>query len=146
MIRTQDVSVYTSGETIAQRKISDLKERVRIVNNTDNAILISIHQNYFQDSKYNGAQVFYSKKSAELAQSIQSRFVETVNPYSNRKVKKATGIYLMENITCQGVLIECGFLSNPAEASKLSDPEYQRKICCIVASAVSCYTNGFSIA
>ena len=44
MIRTTDTSIYTKGETIAQKKISDLKERVRIVNETENALLLSIHQ------------------------------------------------------------------------------------------------------
>ena len=58
MIRTEDISVYTSGESIASKKVSDLKERVRMVNAIDNAILISIHQNYFADSRYSGAQVF----------------------------------------------------------------------------------------
>ena len=60
MIRTTDVSVYTKGETIAQQKNSDLKERVRIVHEAENSLLISIHQNHFSDSKYHGAQVFYA--------------------------------------------------------------------------------------
>ena len=60
MIRTTDTSVYTEGNTIAAQKVSDLKERVRIVNETENAILISIHQNIFPDSRYDGAQVFYA--------------------------------------------------------------------------------------
>ena len=61
MIRTEDVSVYTSGQTIAAKKVSDLKERVRIVNEQPDCILISIHQNYFSDNKYSGAQIFYNK-------------------------------------------------------------------------------------
>ena len=61
MIRKTDISVYTEGNSIAQKKISDLKERVRIVNDTENAILISIHQNFFADSRYSGAQVFYNE-------------------------------------------------------------------------------------
>ena len=59
MIRTTDISVYTKGESIAQKKISDLKERVRIANETPNALLLSIHQNNFSDSRYSGAQIFY---------------------------------------------------------------------------------------
>ena len=44
MIRTEDISIYTQGDTIAGKKASDLKERVRIVNETENGILLSIHQ------------------------------------------------------------------------------------------------------
>ena len=52
MTRKSDVSIYTTGDTIARKKISDLKERVRIVNETSNALLVSIHQNQFGDSRY----------------------------------------------------------------------------------------------
>ncbi len=141
MIRTTDISVYTQGETIFQKKISDLKERVRIVNETKNGLLVSIHQNVFADSKYYGAQVFYSEQegSKELAEQMQNRFVETLNPGSNRKCKRATGIYLMEHIDCTGVLVECGFLSNPEEEARLRSKEYQNKICCVIASSLCNY-------
>ena len=141
LIRTSDVSVYTKGETIAQKKISDLKERVRIVNETENALLISIHQNIFSDSRYSGAQVFYADDgySKKLAERIQQDIVLTINPGSRRQCKKSTGIYLMENITKPGVLIECGFLSNPQEEAKLQSKEYQQKLCCVIASAVGSF-------
>ena len=63
MIRSTDTSVYTSGQTIAQKKVSDLKQRVTIVNRTQNAVLVSIHQNTFPEIQYSGAQLFYSKSS-----------------------------------------------------------------------------------
>ncbi len=143
MIRTTDISVYTSGETIAQKKISDLKERVRIVNSTENAILLSIHQNRFTDSRYSGAQVFYAstEDSQELAKSLQSALIAAVNPGSHRSSKPCEGIYLMEKIHCTGLLIECGFLSNPEEEAKLSSWDYQKKLCCVIASVVSEFVN-----
>ena len=58
LIRSSDTSIYTQGKTIAQKKVSDLKERVRIVNETENALLLSIHQNHFSDARYSGSQVF----------------------------------------------------------------------------------------
>lgn len=139
MIRTTDTSIYTKGETIAQKKASDLRERVRIANETENALLLSIHQNQFSDGRYSGAQVFFGSAagSQELAKSLQTNFVATLNPGSNRKCKKSTGVYLMEHIGCTGVLIECGFLSNPGEEAKLRDSGYQKKICCVIASTVS---------
>ena len=141
MIRTEDVSIYTKGETIAQKKVSDLKERVRIVNETENALLISIHQNTYPESRYSGAQVFYAKNdnSQLLAKELQSAFTSTVNQGSNRKSKQAEGIYLMEHITCTGVLVECGFLSNPEEEAKLRSEEYQKQICCVIAATVSSF-------
>lgn len=141
MIRTTDTSVYTSGQTIAQKKVSDLKERVRVVNETADAILVSIHQNIYPDSQYSGAQVFYAGagESEALAKQLQSAFVSTLNPGSNRKCKKASGIYLMEHISCTGILVECGFLSNPQEEAKLRTAEYQKKLACVIAATVSTY-------
>lgn len=141
MVRTSDVSVYTKGDTIAQKKISDLKERVRTVNETENAVLISIHQNIFSDSRYSGAQVFYADDdySKKLAERIQQDLVQNINPGSRRQCKKSTGIYLMENITKPGVLIECGFLSNPEEEARLQSKVYQQKLCCVISSAVGSF-------
>lgn len=141
MIRNSDISVYTRGETIAQKKVSDLRERVRIVNETENALLLSIHQNNFSDSRYSGAQVFYGHEqgSEALAKQLQAAFVSTLNPGSRRQSKKSDGIYLMEHIDCTGILIECGFLSNPREEANLRDPAYQRKLCCVIGSTVSTY-------
>ena len=139
MVRTSDISVATKGETIAETKISDLKERVRMANEKPGTVLVSIHQNTFSDSRYGGAQVFYAptEGSRELASRMQSAFVATVNPGSGRKCKAADGVYLMQNITCPGVLVECGFLSNPAEEAKLRDAAYQKQICCVIAASLS---------
>lgn len=139
MIRTTDMSIYTQGNTIAQKKVSDLKQRVHIVNNTEDAYLISIHQNYFSDSRYSGAQVFYAptEQSKELALLLQRQFPLYLQKENKRTIKKASGVYLMEHIDCPGVLIECGFLSNPNETANLGDPVYQKKLCCVIATGVS---------
>ncbi len=141
MIRTTDISVYTEGESIAAKKVSDLKNRVRIVNDVNNGILVSIHQNHFSDSRYGGAQVFYTDLpgSEQLAKSLQTSFIQTLNPGSKRQAKKADGIYLMQNIHRPGVLVECGFLSNPVEEGKLRSASYQKKLCCVIGSAISIY-------
>lgn len=141
MIRTEDTSVSTEGETIAQKKISDLKNRVKIVSDTENAILLSIHQNFFTQEQYSGAQVFYADTSGskELASEIQSSFIQTVNLGSNRESKKSEGIYIMERVPCPAVLIECGFLSNLQEEEKLRNPIYQKKICAVIGTALSRY-------
>lgn len=139
MIRDTDCSVYTKGETIAQKKVSDLKERVRIVSSTENALLVSIHQNLFSDQKYSGAQVFYAptEGSEALAKSMQNIFIQAINPNSHRQAKKADSIYLMQHIQCPGVLVECGFLSNPQEEYLLRNKGYQQKVCSVIACSIS---------
>lgn len=132
MTRDSDISIHRTGETIAQKKMSDLKERVRICSETEGAVLLSIHQNTFPDQRYSGPQVFYSSSegSQELATTLQSAL-------GNRSIKRAEGIYLMEHISCTGVLIECGFLSNPEEEAKLCSPEYQKQLACIIAATAA---------
>ncbi len=143
MIRRVDESIYTEGNTIAAQKVSDLKERARIANETPNAILVSIHQNTYPDSRYRGAQVFYAndKQSKQLAQSLQQNFVSVLNAGSQRKSKPAKGVYLLEHITCPGILIECGFVTNPEEEALLRDAMYQKYLCGIIVASVSAYLN-----
>ena len=119
--------------------MSDLKERVRIVNERENAILISIHQNTFSDSRYSGPQVFYADTlgSMEMAQRLQEKLNAALTADSKRTCKKAQSIYLLQNIQRTGVLIECGFLSNPSEEAKLRDHRYQQKLCAVIASGLT---------
>ena len=144
MIRTTDSSVYTHGSTIAEKKVSDLKQRVSIVNSTPGALLVSIHQNTFSDGRYSGAQVFYDGRGEgrALAEQMQAAFCRTVNPGSNRKCKKANGVFLMERIECLGILVECGFLSNREEEAKLQSVQYQQKLCCVIASTLTEFLTG----
>lgn len=139
MLRTTDTSLHTEGSTIGAQKISDLKNRVQTANSSNATVLISIHQNTFSDKRYSGAQVFYStaEESRLLAQLMQESFISVLNKDSNRKPKPAKGIYLMEKITCPGVLVECGFLTNVQEESLLRTNEYQKKLCCVIAASVS---------
>lgn len=138
MIRTGDYSVYTQGQSLSQKKVSDLKTRVQMVKETQNPLLVSIHQNYFSESRYCGAQVFYGKSSGSrtLAAQMQEVFVTALNPGSNRAEKAAQNIYLLESVDCNAVLVECGFLSNPVEERNLQDGTYQKKISCIIATSV----------
>ena len=139
MIRRTDESIYTEGNTIAAQKVSDLKERARIANETPGAIFISIHQNTFSNEKYHGAQVFYrsGEESRQLAHSMQTNLISILNAGSQRKSKQAKGVYLMDHITCPGILIECGFLTNHEEEALLRAAPYQRDLCAVIAATVS---------
>lgn len=139
MIRTEDISVYTKGETIAQKKVSDIHERVRIVEETPNALLVSIHQNHFSEAKYRGAQVFYAKGSEYLAEALQTMISVHADRNNHRQCKQIRDVYLFEHISCEGVLIECGFLSNPAEELLLRDAVYQKKLAATIACCLTNY-------
>ena len=139
MIRTTDISVYTEGDTIARKTLSDLRQRVRMVEKEENPVLLSIHQNHFSDSRYAGPQIFYAEGSKSLGEEIQ-RALNTQLVQGNRRLARpCRGVYLMEHISCPGVLIECGFLSNVREEARLRDPEYQKKLCAVVAASVDQY-------
>lgn len=139
ILRESDTALYISGNTISEKKVSDLKERVRLINEEKYPLLLSIHQNQFSDSRYNGAQVFYAKGSESFARNMQSLLVNSLNKGSNRKAKSANGIYIMEHISCPALLIECGFLSNQAEEYKLRSSDYQNKLAMVIAAAASQY-------
>lgn len=145
MIRESDSSVEDEGlTTIRQKKSSDLHNRMKVMEETDNAIYVSIHQNKYPDGKYSGTQVFYSPKTRDesqiLAQSIQDCIVNTLQKDNKRQIKECgTSVFLMYNAVKPAVLVECGFLSNYEETTKLKTPEYQKKIAFCIAMGIQNY-------
>ena len=145
MIRETDCSVEDNGlNTIRQKKTSDLHNRMKIMEETDNAIFVSIHQNKFPDGKYSGTQVFYSPKTKDesqvLAQTIQDYIVNTLQKDNKRQIKECgTSVFLMYNAVKPAVLVECGFLSNYEETQRLKSSEYQKKIAFCIAMGIQNY-------
>lgn len=133
MTRTEDAAIYSAGaQTLREKKASDLKNRVALVNGTRDSVLLSIHQNSLPSSRrVHGAQAFYARTegSVPLAQAIQASLNTAVNP-GNEKTEKAIdpGVYLMKHVNCPAVLVECGFLSNAEETSRLLQADYQRML------------------
>ena len=132
MIRNDDVSVEDDPEqSIAKRKVSDMKRRLEIIKSHPNAIFVSIHLNKYTTASPRGAQVFYSvnvQNSSVLADKIQSSFKALLQPENNRSTKAAgKEIFLLYNATIPAVIVECGFLSNCDELSLLKNEEYQTK-------------------
>ncbi len=128
---TEDGIYDKQANTIRKKKISDIKNRVKIVNNNQSDIMLSIHLNKFSDPKYKGWQVFYQKgniESEKLANSIQESLNLNINKISDRTPKPIENVYLMNNVKIPGVVIECGFISNPEESKKLKEKEYQNKL------------------
>lgn len=141
MTRTGDVCIASEGDTIRQKKQSDLKNRTALVNGFPSAVLVSIHQNHFPKGRYFGPQVLYSSGAEELARAAQRTLSEALAPGSRREAKIASGIYLMEHIDHPGILVECGFLSNPEEERKLNMPAHQKKIAAILAAVLANYVH-----
>lgn len=143
MTRESDTAIYdASAETLSEKKASDLKNRVQIVNQTPGGVLVSIHQNIFEDRRYAGAQVFYAATdtSRVLAETMQETLRTAVDPKNQRQCKPAETVYLMNHIQCPGILVECGFLSNEAEDLLLQDGAYQKKL----ALAIGVGVNGWA--
>jgi len=140
MTRTEQKSIYSSGDTIHEKKVSDVRKRVEIANSNPDAVLISIHMNTFSDPNVSGIQVFYrnqDSKSKEVAGKLQSAFNQRIQPDNSKTVKEiSSNIYLFSHIENPGVLIECGFLSNEKELANLKGKEYQNKLAQIIADVL----------
>lgn len=133
MIRNKDISIHNpEANSIRQKKVSDIHNRFKIIEENPNAVFISIHQNKFQQSQYYGTQVFYSPnniKSNILAESIQESVKTLLQKENDRKCKKSgTEIYLLYHAKSPSVMVECGFLSNHKELGRLKDSEYQKQL------------------
>ncbi|MDE5946126.1 MAG: N-acetylmuramoyl-L-alanine amidase [Oscillospiraceae bacterium] len=140
--RDTDKSIHDNGiEGVANQKSSDMDNRLALFNKYENAVCISIHQNQFTDSRYSGAQMFYSdsnKQNEALAGTIQKKFVEFIQPDNKREIKLCGKelflCYFSKNPT---VMVECGFLSNPEEASLLMTEDYQNKVAFTIFSGLN---------
>ena len=141
LIRDGDYSLEDNCNTsIAERKHSDLKNRLKTTQNYDSPVFVSIHQNKFHQSTCQGTQVFYGRinnKSKLLAQKLQKNFKNDLNTNNNREIKKTDqNLFLLYNAKCPIVLIECGFISNPSEAKLLKDSDYQSQICFVITKSL----------
>ena len=140
LTRTEDVSLHDENcTTIHEKKVSDLNNRIELIKEHHNALLISVHQNYFTDPRYKGFQVFYSvgDSSRQWAERTQELMRQALSPDNGRKARLLSDdVYLFRHIECPSILVECGFLSNGEETALLLNDGYQKKLA--VALAVSC--------
>ena len=128
MTRSEDKDLATETN---KRKLSDIKERVKLMENSNADMVISIHQNSYPDAEVYGAQCFYPTESEEgkkLAAIIQNQIITSTNQTKIREIKDNNDYYLLKHSSTPIVIVECGFLSNPAEEQLLLSDEYQRKM------------------
>lgn len=146
--RTEDIEYPASARTLADKKKADQNARLRQINDTPGAILISIHQNNYPAAAPNGIQVFYGEISPgdELAKCMQENLTQSLCP-DNRRVAEPIddGIYLMRNAQCPAVLVECGFLSNPAELELLKTETYRTELAAVMLASLMEYIRGTAI-
>ena len=132
MLRREDTSLHDeSAATIREKKVSDLHNRAAMVKETENPLLISIHQNTYTDARYHGAQVFFAPTpgSRDIACKTQQDLSRNLDPFNLREAKQIPDtVYLMNHVTCPAILVECGFLTHPEEETLLRQDDYQRKL------------------
>ncbi len=134
MTRTTDTLLYDRNvDYQGRKKVLDMQARLKIMSESQNCIFVSLHMNTYSSPKYSGLQVWYSDNDADsqvLANTIQAGVKATLQPENNRKTKSAgTSIFLLDKATCPAVLVECGFLSNAAEAKLFESDEYKQSLC-----------------
>ena len=136
VILTRDDDYDLSNPNARWRKKSDFDNRINLINNSNANLYLSIHLNYLTNSAYYGPQVFYDKEeNKNLALTIQK--ILNTNLNTNREIKKIPNeTYMYDKLTIPGVLIECGFLSNPEEKNKLTTEEYQQKLASLIKDAI----------
>lgn len=143
MTRTDDRLLYDHYDDLSdytgKKKTYDLKNRLRIAEESGAEMFVGIHMNKFPQSQYRGLQVYYSanvgesENAARLVQSYAKRYIA---PNNNREIKAGgDSIYILKRIGIPAILVECGFLSNPEECTSLQSPEYRARLGTVIFSS-----------
>lgn len=143
MTRETDMGLYS--EIDSNKKITDLNKRCALAKNTKPTLFVSIHQNSYSSSDISGAQVFYyseSEQGKSAAETLQKNLITIADPENTRKAKANNDYYLLKHCACPAVIIECGFLSNEAEATLLSSDDYQNTLAEAIVAGIKEYCSG----
>ncbi len=148
LTRDEDISIYDAGvEGIRNQKLSDMDNRLEIIQSYPDSVFLCIHQNNYTDPKYFGGQMFYNNNNPNnrtLAQIMQNRFA-ILQPGNDREIKlSGNELFLLKSNKNPSLMIECGFLSNPDEEAKLSTWEYQQKVAFTIYSGLMEYIDATS--
>lgn len=151
-LEAQDVKVVMTRETeeglydadASNKKVQDMKRRIAVIDETAPVLTVSIHQNSYPEEYVKGAQVFYYTGSAEgrrLAELLQESLIKRVDSENHRQVKANDSYYLLKKTATPIVIVECGFLSNSAEAEKLCSRDYQERVAWAIHMGILQYLN-----
>ena len=138
VIMTRDKDESLAEREKGNRKVQDMKARVKRINDTKPDLAVSIHQNSYHEESIHGAQVFYYEhsESGEKDARILQEALLAVDPDNTRQVKANTTYYLLKRTEVPILIIECGFLSNQEEAEKLASEDYQKEIAKAIANGI----------
>lgn len=144
MTRDSDTLLYDYYNDLedytGQKKVYDLKNRLRIAEEYENSIYVGIHMNKFSVAKYKGLQVYYSsnnENSFDFASKIRDNTRLYLQKDNKREIKKAdSSIYVLHKAKMPAVLVECGFLSNDEELTNLKDNDYRAKLAITIFSSI----------
>lgn len=144
VVMTREEDVMLGDAEKGNRKIHDMKARVELINKTMPAIAVSIHQNSYQEAEIHGAQVFYyshSQDGKRMAETMQKALL-MADEENTRQAKANDTYYLLKRTEVPTIIVECGFLSNPQEAEKLTEDGYQKKLAqAITSGIIACVGN-----
>lgn len=145
----QDYTVYLTRETdcglydenVSKKKVSDLNNRIQFFKDKNADYVVSIHQNSYPDTVQHGAQTFYFTGSTEgkaFAETVQESLL-AFDETNTRQIKDSNSYYLLKHSHVPSIIIECGFLSNPDETMKLTDPNYQKELAYAICLGICRY-------
>ena len=140
LTRTGDSGIYdSSAKTIHEKKVSDMRNRRDIINNSGADLFISIHMNAFGDSTSSGLHVFYARNRPEAektAKAIQESIAALTGARTHTVKTASDSLFLMKDPTPPAILVECGFITNPEEERQLNTEQYRAKIAFAIANAI----------
>ena len=138
------IEMTRTNDKVPDAKKEDLNQRVQLINETKPKLALCIHQNSYPDAKIKGAQVFYHTitPEAEDVASIVQEQLRTVDPTNTRQIKENDTYYMLKNCQVPTIIVECGFLTNPEEAAKLTQEEYQDQIAQAICEGVVKWMSG----
>lgn len=145
LTRSDENAIYDLDKTtLREKKISDIRNRVKIGNSASADLFVSIHLNKIPQQQYWGWQCFYNSKnenSIKLAKQVQSNLNEAIQKDNKRVVMKLDSVYIMKHVEIPITIVECGFLSNPEEEKQLLEDEYQDKLAWGIYNGINDYFN-----
>ena len=145
LLESAEIKVVMTRENdkVPDIKKQDLEQRVKLINDTNPTLALCIHQNSYPDSAIRGAQVFYHTATAEaedIASVIQEQ-LRTVDTENTRQIKENDTYYMLKNTKVPTVIVECGFLTNPEEAGKLTQDDYQQQLAQAICEGIVKWLN-----
>ena len=143
LTRSDENAIYDAdSDTIREKKVSDIHNRVKLGNESSSDIFVSIHLNKIAQAQYYGWQTFYKKVSEDskfLATCIQNSLNDAIQKENNRTPAMLNTVYLMKHVEIPITIVGCGFLSNPEEEALLQTEEYQDKLAWGIYSGILDY-------